>query len=197
MMYFYAINCMLYCVVQSPRCLWIVLELVTGGSLHKYLMETDDYTEAMAARHIKQVKNVFDLFTSNTCNELLLFWFPSCRDGCLILTRIASYHILHQMCHGVHYLHSLGIVHRDLKVENILLQRVGETLEVKIADFGLSAICILGDNGYDPEHSVKRKKYNQLKELWGTKVIGILLLTSLSQYSQNHSHLCIYFLFLK
>lgn len=76
-----------------------------------------------------------------------------------------------QMCHGVHYLHSLGIIHRDLKVENILLQRVGDTLEVKIADFGLSAICILGENGYDPEYSVKRKKFNGLKELWGTKVL--------------------------
>lgn len=75
------------------------------------------------------------------------------------------------MLQGVHYLHSLGIIHRDLKVENILLQKVGNQLEVKIADFGLSAICAVGENGYDADHSVKRKKYNQCTELWGTKVI--------------------------
>jgi serine/threonine protein kinase len=41
---------------------------------------------------------------------------------------------------------------------------------VKIADFGLSAICAIGVGGYDTEHSVKRKKYNSCTELWGTKV---------------------------
>jgi serine/threonine protein kinase len=103
--------------------------MVTGGSLHSFLMSAgDEYSEVMAGRHIKQ------------------------------------------MLEGVHYLHSLGIIHRDLKVENILLQRVGTQLEVKIADFGLSAICAIGVGGYDAEHSVKRKKYNSCTELWGTKV---------------------------
>ena len=67
-------------ITQSPKCLWIILELVTGGTLHQYLLNVEDYTEELAARHVRQ------------------------------------------MLQGIHYLHSLGIVHRDIKVENILLQ---------------------------------------------------------------------------
>jgi mitogen-activated protein kinase 1/3 len=36
---------------------------------------------------------------------------------------------------AVHYLHSCGILHRDLKPQNIL---VNDNCEVKICDFGLS-----------------------------------------------------------
>lgn len=117
----------MYELYESPKCLWIILELVTGGTLHQYLLNVEDYTEELAARHVRQ------------------------------------------MLQGIHYLHSLGIVHRDIKVENILLQTVGDKYEVKIADFGLSAVVTLGREGYDSEDSVKRKKYNKLTDMWGTK----------------------------
>ncbi len=46
---------------------------------------------------------------------------------------------------------------------------MGDTLEAKIADFGLSAVCHVGINGYDVDNSVKRKAYKECTELWGTK----------------------------
>lgn len=43
--------------------------------------------------------------------------------------------MFHQIVDGVEYCHRKKIVHRDLKLENILLNK---DLQIKIADFGLS-----------------------------------------------------------
>lgn len=37
--------------------------------------------------------------------------------------------------------------------------------DVKIADFGLSALVRLDEDGYDAEESGKRKRYRQLKDV--------------------------------
>ena len=41
--------------------------------------------------------------------------------------------IFQKICLAVNYLHDKMIVHRDLKLENIL---IGDSLEVKLIDFG-------------------------------------------------------------
>eukprot|EP01025_Chloroclados_australasicus_P058541 TRINITY_DN7362_c0_g1_i1.p1 TRINITY_DN7362_c0_g1~~TRINITY_DN7362_c0_g1_i1.p1 ORF type:complete len:290 (-),score=33.24 TRINITY_DN7362_c0_g1_i1:1-870(-) len=48
--------------------------------------------------------------------------------------------IVKQVLEGVAYLHKKGIVHRDLKLENLLLVDNSAKPHVKIADFGLSKV---------------------------------------------------------
>src|SRR4051794_1402152 len=66
---------------------------------------------------------------------------------------------LQQVCAGLAYAHECGVIHRDIKPQNLLLTADRET--VKIADFGVArleagegAITRVGTNIYaPPEHS--------------------------------------------
>lgn len=52
--------------------------------------------------------------------------------------------ICQDVAHGMHFLHSNNIIHRDLKSLNILLvtpiQRPTDPVYVKVSDFGLSRV---------------------------------------------------------
>jgi serine/threonine protein kinase len=38
------------------------------------------------------------------------------------------------------YCHNRGIVHRDLKLENVLIKTPGDNL-IKVVDFGIAGVC--------------------------------------------------------
>jgi tRNA A-37 threonylcarbamoyl transferase component Bud32 len=54
------------------------------------------------------------------------------------LTPAEALKIIPQVCDALEYAHAQGVVHRDVKPENILLDRSGK---VKIADFGLAKVA--------------------------------------------------------
>ena len=82
-----------------------------------------------------------------------------------------------QMIEGVGHMHSKGIMHRDLKLQNILLDKNGY---IKICDFGLSLKMKPGET--DDQCSgtpttmaaqiIKKQPYNMMVDWWA---IGILL----------------------
>ena len=90
-----------------------------------------------------------------------------------------------QILSGLAYLHSNNIIHRDLKLENILIKEVEKSKEtnedlfvLKIIDFGTAKIfdktkkakAIVGSSYYiAPE--VLNKKYNNECDLWSAGVI--------------------------
>lgn len=80
-----------------------------------------------------------------------------CKQGPLDLNTAMFY--LEQVCSGLAYAHERGVIHRDIKPQNLLLTSDGQV--VKIADFGVAkleagdgAITRVGTNVFaPPEHS--------------------------------------------
>jgi serine/threonine protein kinase len=77
--------------------------------------------------------------------------------------RVAA-RMVKQVLKAVHYMHSYGVVHRDLKLENILLTSKTEDSSVKVADFGLAVVRQNGLEGYRPDESMHMKKATFIRE---------------------------------
>lgn len=67
---------------------------------------------------------------------------------------------------AISYLHSQGVVHRDLKLQNMLLTEKERTSDLKVGDFGLSAQIARGALDWGDKDAVKA--YHGLSEKWGT-----------------------------
>ena len=50
--------------------------------------------------------------------------------------------IFFQLLQAVEYLHSIGVTHRDIKLENVLFTDRVKCKDIKLIDFGFSTACI-------------------------------------------------------
>ena len=94
--------------------------------------------------------------------------------------------ISYQIADGLYYLHRFGILHRDLKLENIMISNQGkdQKFEIKILDFGLSKIigpketCVdrYGTLYYISPEIILNNPHNKLTDVWSYGVLVYFLL---------------------
>lgn len=88
-----------------------------------------------------------------------------------------------QLTYAVEYCHSRGIVHRDLKLENLLLTDI-DNKQIKIIDFGISGsstgkseTSIVGSLPYmAPESLLGKASFDPSIDLWAMGIILYLLI---------------------
>ena len=107
------------------------------------------------------------------------------------LNEMECAHIMYQILSAVNYCHKMRIIHRDLKLENILIKNDEHGLStIKIGDFGTSKSFKIGDvqkrlvgSAYYVAPEVIQKKYNSKCDIWSCGVIMYVLLTKKPPFS--------------
>ena len=90
-----------------------------------------------------------------------------------------------QIIQAVRYLHDFGIVHRDLKLENVMMSDSSNMGKPKIVDFGLAKIIgpqetadePFGTLGYVAPEVLKKKPYSFSCDVWSIGCIMYALLS--------------------
>jgi serine/threonine protein kinase len=162
--------------------------------------------EARAAAHIDD-PNIIDVLDANQLDDgrayLLMPYVEGVsledlceRKGLMTLQDAAP--ILLQICSGLHAAHHHGIIHRDIKPQNILVGR-RRHLEhfVRIVDFGIAklldpelarknethSMAVMGTLGYmAPEQARGEKKIDSRADVYAVGVVAYRMLTGRRPY---------------
>lgn len=87
--------------------------------------------------------------------------------------------ITFQIAKGISYLHEYGILHRDLKLDNIMMTDKSDQSKPKIVDFGLAKMLAskqkvtesFGTIGYVSPEILQNKSYSYSADLWSLGII--------------------------
>ena len=112
-----------------------------------------------------------------------LFDYIQCRQFKIQEQRVKE--LAYQIGLAIKYLHSYGIVHRDLKLENVMMSDNTETSLPKLVDFGLAkmigpnelALEPFGTLGYVAPEVLQKKPYSFSCDLWSYGCIIYALLS--------------------
>ncbi|XP_010454598.1 PREDICTED: serine/threonine-protein kinase-like protein At5g23170 [Camelina sativa] len=121
---------------------------------------------SLKSEQTKKLENEINVMSSLPCNQHVLSFLGHAEKKLMVVEYMPNgslHHLLHvsasplptwlkrievalQIARAVHFLHDKGVIHRDIKSENILF---GSSWEAKLADFGL-AVDLKNDDKMRP-----------------------------------------------
>jgi eukaryotic-like serine/threonine-protein kinase len=127
----------------------IALKVLRAEYAHKGEIVTRFQQEAISASRIKH-PNVLDVFDFGQLENGCFYLAMEFLEGNDLADELSRSHVLTppralpiamQICRALSAAHAKGVVHRDMKPENVFLQRTGDGEEiVKIVDFGIAQL---------------------------------------------------------
>lgn len=157
--------------------------------------------EVTALQRIPQhphIVNLVEVLESQTTLYLVL----ELVQGCELFDKIklegkqdedTARHYYYQLISAMEFMHSLGICHRDLKLENLLID--SETQVLKVTDFGLSGCgdqqlhTTLGSPNYiAPEVLIGKGYDGNMVDIWSSGVILYVLLAGFLPFDEDNAN---------
>lgn len=115
------------------------------------------------------------------------------REGAPISELMIS-SILSQVGNALKYLHTNGYIHKDIKLENVMLSNKKEDCEAKLADFGLSEKigseterCKAGTLGYMAPEILAGEKYGAASDIFSLGCLLHMMLTMVLPFDAQKS----------
>ncbi|KAK9450472.1 uncharacterized protein V1518DRAFT_413933 [Limtongia smithiae] len=172
---------------------YLATHKLTGAVVVLKSAEKSDLNLAREIHHYRQllhphIARLYEVIVTETLVWLVLEYCPGdelyeylLRKGALPTEQVQR--IFAQLCGAVAYIHTRDIVHRDLKLENILMDKGNRS--VKLCDFGFTRECepkrflqtLCGTMCYAAPEMVKGIKYlGQAVDVWSLGIILYALL---------------------
>ncbi|KAH6554692.1 hypothetical protein KP509_1Z314400 [Ceratopteris richardii] len=103
-------------------------------------------------------------------------------------TEVHAAFLMKSLLESIHFCHSMGIIDRDIKPENILLVDNSETSPIKLADFGLAleftkgqTFSGLAGSSYYMAPEIFQGEYSEEVDIWSAGVIMYIVLSGAIQ----------------
>ena len=154
-----------------------ILKNLSHPNIVKYYDFKESVSKIYIIMELVEGESLFDWITKNYNNNT---------NNNKNVEESKIYIIIKQLLLAIHYLHSHNICHRDIKPQNILLQKKGDINHIKLIDFGLSVQNFqnIGENkicgtwAYMSPEMLFNHKYYKPIDLWAVGIIMYELLNN-------------------